>query len=77
MRPVNPPLCHSVSKLVRRRRTCETGIMQAVPGGATVVTGGDKHAFGVGAVLVIPCGMPDQFVAVTGPFLYVVAKVRA
>ena len=55
----------------------ETDIMQAVQGRATVVTGEDRHTLGVGDVLVIPSGVPHQFVDVTGPFLYFVTKVRS
>jgi glc operon protein GlcG len=55
----------------------ETDIMQAVQGRATVVTGADEHTLGVGDVLVIPSGVPHQFVDVTRPFLYFVTKVRA
>lgn len=55
----------------------ETDIMQAVQGGATVVMSEDKYTLGVGGVLVIPCGMPHQFVALTGPFRCFVTKVRA
>ena len=55
----------------------ETDIMQAVQGRAIVVTGEDKHTLGVGDVLVIPSGVPHQFVDVTGPFLYLVTKVQS
>jgi len=55
----------------------ETDIMQAVQGRAIVVTGEDRHTLGVGDVLVIPSGVPHQFVDVTGPFLYFVTKVRS
>jgi hypothetical protein len=34
----------------------ETDILQVVQGGATVVTGEDKHALGASDVLVIPGG---------------------
>jgi glc operon protein GlcG len=55
----------------------DTDIMQAVQGRATVVTGEDRHTLGAGDVLVIPNGVPHQFVDVTGPFLYFVTKVRS
>ena len=48
----------------------ETDMMQAVHGRATVVTGEDKHTLAVSDVLVIPGGVPNQFVTVTGPFLF-------
>jgi mannose-6-phosphate isomerase-like protein (cupin superfamily) len=44
----------------------ETGIMQAVRGRATVVAGEDKHAVGVGEVLVIPGGRcPTRYLTVS------------
>jgi glc operon protein GlcG len=55
----------------------ETDIMQVVEGHATVVAGKQKHSLGEGDVLVIPSGVPHQFVDVTEPFLYFVTKVEA
>ena len=53
-----------------------TDIMVAVEGTATVVTGSTRHKLGAGDVLVIPHGVPHQFVDVTNPFLYLVVKVE-
>ena len=55
----------------------ETDIMHVVHGSATVATGEDEHTLGVGDVLVIPNGVPHQFVDVTAPFFYFVTKVRS
>ena len=55
----------------------ETDIMHVVRGRATVVTGEDEYLVNEGDVLVIPDGVPHQFVDVTGPFLYFVTKVRS
>jgi glc operon protein GlcG len=55
----------------------ETDIMQVVEGRATVVTGEQRHELDEGDVLVIPSGVPHQFVDVTEPFLYFVTKVEA
>jgi len=55
----------------------ETDIMHVAHGRATVVTGEDKYLLNEGDVLVIPNGVPHQFVEVTGPFLYFVTKVRS
>ncbi len=52
-------------------------IMHVVEGEATVVAGSATHQLGEGDVLVIPNGVPHQFVDVTEPFLYFVAKVEA
>lgn len=52
-------------------------IMHVVEGEATVVAGDATHQLGEGDVLVIPNGVPHQFVDVTEPFLYFVAKVGA
>jgi uncharacterized protein GlcG (DUF336 family) len=52
-------------------------IMHVVEGEATVVAGDATHQLGEGDVLVIPNGVPHQFVDVTEPFLYFVAKVEA
>ncbi len=52
-------------------------IMHVVEGAATVVAGSATHQLGEGDVLVIPNGVPHQFVDVTEPFLYFVAKVEA
>jgi uncharacterized protein GlcG (DUF336 family) len=51
-------------------------IMHVVHGRATVVTGGTEHDLADGDVLVIPNGIPHQFVAVTDPFRYLVTKVE-
>jgi mannose-6-phosphate isomerase-like protein (cupin superfamily) len=42
---------------------------------ARAVEGGTSHELAEGAVLVVPAGVPHQFVAVSDPFLYFVAKV--
>jgi mannose-6-phosphate isomerase-like protein (cupin superfamily) len=42
---------------------------------ARAVEGGSSHELADGDVLVIPAGVPHQFVAVTDPFLYLVVKV--
>jgi mannose-6-phosphate isomerase-like protein (cupin superfamily) len=55
----------------------ETDIMHVVQGRATVVTGEDEHTLREGDVLVIPSGVPHQFVDITGPFLYFVTKVQS
>jgi mannose-6-phosphate isomerase-like protein (cupin superfamily) len=52
-------------------------IMHVVEGEATVVAGAATHQLGEGDVLVIPNGVPHQFVDVSEPFLYFVAKVEA
>jgi len=52
-------------------------IMHVVEGEATVVAGDATHQLGEGDVLVIPNGVPHQFVDVSEPFLYFVAKVEA
>ena len=52
-------------------------IMHVVEGEATVVAGTATHQLGEGDVLVIPQGVPHQFVDVSEPFLYFVAKVEA
>jgi quercetin dioxygenase-like cupin family protein len=41
------------------------------------VTGDATHELAEGDVLVIPNGVPHQFVDVSEPFLYFVAKVDA
>ena len=51
--------------------------MCAVHGTATVVTGQDKHLLNEGDVLVVPNGVPHQFVDVTAPFFYLVTKVQS
>jgi len=51
-------------------------IMHVVEGTATVVAGPDTHELVAGDVLVIPNGVPHQFVHVSDPFLYFVAKVE-
>jgi uncharacterized protein GlcG (DUF336 family)/mannose-6-phosphate isomerase-like protein (cupin superfamily) len=40
------------------------------------IDGGDKRSLTKGDVVVIPAGVPHQFVKVTAPFLYFVVKVR-
>jgi uncharacterized protein GlcG (DUF336 family)/mannose-6-phosphate isomerase-like protein (cupin superfamily) len=42
---------------------------------ARAVEGGTSHDLAEGDVLVVPAGVPHQFVAVSDPFLYFVAKV--
>jgi quercetin dioxygenase-like cupin family protein len=42
---------------------------------ARAVQGGTSHELAEGDVLVIPAGVPHQFVTVSDPFLYFVAKV--
>ena len=59
------------------RHDHETDIMHIVHGSATVVTGEDKYLLNEGDVLVIPNGMPHQFVDVTAPFFYLVTKVQS
>jgi mannose-6-phosphate isomerase-like protein (cupin superfamily) len=55
------------------RDTRETG-----PGEirARAVDGGTTHQLAEGDVLVVPAGVPHQFVAVSDPFLYFVTKVE-
>jgi len=56
-----------------------TDVMHVVQGTATVVTGGEggtPHEIGPGDVLVIPAGVPHEFVAASDPFLYLVVKVE-
>ena len=42
---------------------------------ATTITGGEPHQLAKGDVIVIPNGVPHQFTAVSGTFLYFVVKV--
>jgi quercetin dioxygenase-like cupin family protein len=42
---------------------------------ARAVQGGTSHELAEGDVLVVPAGVPHQFVTVSDPFLYFVAKV--
>ncbi len=51
-------------------------IMQVVAGSAKVVTGETAHELAVGDVLVIPNGVPHQFVDASDPFHYFVTKVE-
>ncbi len=51
-------------------------IMQVVAGNAKVVTGETAHELAVGDVLVIPNGVPHQFVDASDPFHYFVTKVE-
>jgi uncharacterized protein GlcG (DUF336 family) len=51
-----------------------TDIMYVQRGTATVATGGTTHELAEGDVLVIPVGVPHEFVAVSDPFLYFVVK---
>ncbi len=56
-----------------------TDVMHVVAGTATVVTGGEggtAHELGPGDVLVIPAGVPHEFVEAADPFLYLVVKVE-
>ena len=43
---------------------------------ARAIRGGSSHQVAAGDVLVVPAGVPHQFVAVSDPFLYLVAKVE-
>jgi glc operon protein GlcG len=43
---------------------------------ARAVEGGTSHELTDGAVLVVPAGVPHQFVAVSDPFLYFVVKLE-
>jgi uncharacterized protein GlcG (DUF336 family) len=43
---------------------------------ARAVEGGSSHELAEGDVLVVPAGVPHQFVAVSDPFLYFVVKVE-
>jgi uncharacterized protein GlcG (DUF336 family) len=43
---------------------------------ARAVEGGSSHELAAGDVLVVPAGVPHQFVAVSDPFLYFVVKVQ-
>jgi mannose-6-phosphate isomerase-like protein (cupin superfamily) len=43
---------------------------------ARAVEGGTSHELAEGDVLVVPAGVPHQFVAVSDPFLYFVVKVE-
>jgi glc operon protein GlcG len=57
-----------------------TDVMHVVAGTATVVTGGEggvAHRIGPGDVLVIPAGVPHEFVEAADPFLYLVVKVES
>ena len=51
-------------------------IMHVVSGNAKVVTGDSAHELRDGDVLVIPNGVPHQFVDASDPFLYFVTKVE-
>src|SRR6266511_2528581 len=51
-------------------------ILQVVAGNAKVVTGETAHELAVGDVLVIPNGVPHQFVDASDPFHYFVTKVE-
>jgi mannose-6-phosphate isomerase-like protein (cupin superfamily) len=42
---------------------------------APKIAGGEEHHLSKGDVIVIPPGVPHQFTAVEGPFLYFVVKV--
>ena len=50
-------------------------------GGDTIdagsIDGGTEHRLAEGDVLVVPAGVPHQFVDVSDPFLYFVAKVES
>jgi uncharacterized protein GlcG (DUF336 family) len=43
---------------------------------ARAVEGGTSHELTAGAVLVVPAGVPHQFLTVSDPFLYLVVKVE-
>jgi glc operon protein GlcG len=59
------------------RHASTTDVMYAVEGRATVVTNGEsKHELTPGDVLVVPAGVPHQFIDVSDPFLYLVTKVE-
>ena len=51
-------------------------IMHIVSGNAKVITGDSAHELRDGDVLVIPNGVPHQFVDASDPFLYFVTKVE-
>jgi mannose-6-phosphate isomerase-like protein (cupin superfamily) len=42
---------------------------------ATSITGGTEHHLGKGDVIIIPHGVPHQFTAINGTFLYFIVKV--
>ncbi|MGV8973611.1 MAG: bifunctional GlcG/HbpS family heme-binding protein/cupin domain-containing protein [Rhodoglobus sp.] len=44
---------------------------------ARAIDGGTRHDVAEGDVLVVPASVPHQFVVVSGPFLYFVAKVES
>lgn len=57
-----------------------TDVINVVEGTATVLTGGEggvRHEIGPGDVLVIPAGVPHEFLAASDPFLYLVVKVES
>jgi quercetin dioxygenase-like cupin family protein len=43
---------------------------------ATSINGGETRKISTGDVIIVPRGVPHQFVEVTNPFLYFVVKVR-
>jgi glc operon protein GlcG len=53
-----------------------TDIMRVAEGTATVVAGGSTYELAHGDVLVIPAGVPHEFVAASDPFHYLVVKVE-
>lgn len=42
---------------------------------APQIAGGEEHHLAKGNVIVVPNGVPHQFTALNGPFLYLVVKV--
>ncbi|MGY1699429.1 heme-binding protein [Geodermatophilus sp. SYSU D00766] len=73
-----------VMRVVRGRATVVTGgtmhaAREVAPGElrAESIVGGTSHALAEGDVLVVPAGVPHQFVEVSDPFLYLVTKVVA
>jgi len=53
-----------------------TDVMHVIEGTATVVAGGTAYDLKPGDALVIPAGIPHEFVAASDPFLYFVVKVE-
>ena len=73
-----------VMHVVEGRATVVTGgemhdVREIAPGELRAVSteGGTAHEISPGDVLVVPSGVPHQFVDVSDPFLYLVAKVEA
>ena len=55
----------------------DVDVMHVIDGTATITTGADEHRLAPGDALVIPSGVPHQFVDVSDPFRYFVVKVEA